>query len=254
MQQSTNLKISLGCDPELFVYKDGNPISCHELIPGTKEAPYKLTQGAVQRDGAALEFNIDPAYTPEQFTDNILRTLYDIRSMVPAEYEFRFKPAVTFEPWYFDLLPERVKELGCNPDFNAYSMLINPPPDTRPHPYLRTASGHIHVGWGVSVAKDDPDHFFACCAAVTELDNAYATIKHRIDSDTTRQSLYGKLGAFRPTTFGVEHRVPSCAWVEYPRLYGYMFDLYTTAMSRLQGENIPYPVLKDWHLEQKWAN
>ena len=251
------LSISVGCDPEVMVYNDAEvPISCHEFIPGTKDAPHRLTVGAVQRDGLALEFNPDPAYTKEQFADNVLRTLHDVRNLVPKGYNIRFKPAVTFEPWYFDMLPEKVRELGCSPDFNAYTGLINPPPDTGPHPTLRTTAGHIQVGFlgDQRVDKDDPHHFQDCCAAIPECDRAYDSIKGRIDPDTLRQSLYGKLGAFRPTPFGVEHRVPSCAWVEYPRLYPFMFDLYETAFARLSGDDRPYPKLTDWHLEQRWAN
>ena len=44
------LSISVGCDPELMTYRDGNPISCHEFIPGSKEEPFRLNVGAVQRD------------------------------------------------------------------------------------------------------------------------------------------------------------------------------------------------------------
>ncbi len=248
------LSISVGCDPEIFGYRDGNPISCHEFIPGTKDAPHRLTKGACQRDGLAVEINPDPAKTRDEFSENISRTLSDVRNFLPAGVVLRFTPAVKFEPWYFDLLPEKVRELGCNPDFNAYSQLINPPPDTSPNPTLRTAAGHMQVGWAEGLDKTDPQHFLDCCHAITECDKAYATIKRRIDGDTTRESLYGKLGAFRPTSFGVEHRVPSCAWVEYPRLWPFMFDLYETAFARLQGSDQPYPDLKDWHLEQKWMN
>jgi len=252
---STALPFSMGCDPELIAYRDGTPISCHEFTPGSKDAPHRLTKGAVQRDGLAMEFNIDPAKTRDEFSENVSRTLSDLRDFLPAGVVLRFKPAVTFEPWYFDMLPEKVKELGCNPDFNAYTQLINPPPDTSPHPTLRTTAGHVHISWmgETRVDKNDPQHFIDCCHAVSEMDRAYGTIKGRIDPDKTRESLYGKLGAFRPTTFGVEHRVPSCAWVEYPRLYPVMFDLYETAMARLQGEDRPYPTVTDWHLEQKWA-
>lgn len=248
------LSISLGCDPELFVHKDGNPISCHEFVPGTKDKPYKLSKGAIQRDGFALEFNPDPATTREQFAENVTRTLFEIKSFLPAGCTLAYKPVAVFEPWYFDMMPEQVKELGCSPDFNAYSGLINPPPDTSPYPTLRTASGHVQMGWREPADKDDPQHFYECREVIKEADVAYATIKNQIDPDTTRQSLYGKLGAFRPTPFGVEHRVPSCAWVQYPRLYPFIFDLYTTVFDRLQGDDKPYPKLTDWHLEQKWIN
>ena len=54
-------QILVGCDPEVFVAKGGKFISAHGMIPGTKKAPHKVERGAVQVDGMALEFNIDPA-------------------------------------------------------------------------------------------------------------------------------------------------------------------------------------------------
>ncbi len=249
--------ISIGCDPELFVINgDGNPISCHEFTPGTKDKPHRLTVGAVQRDGLAMEFNPDPAKTRDEFDYNVGRTLSDILAYLPSGCKLSFRPAITFDPWYFDMLPETVKELGCSPDYNAYSMLVNPPPDTSPHPTLRTASGHMQTGFlgDKTVDKEDPEHFKSCAYAINAYDKAYGNIKGRIDGDTTRQSLYGKLGAFRPTVFGVEHRVPSCAWVEYPRLWGFMFDLYEAATLRLFGDDKPMPELTDWHLEKKYVH
>jgi len=55
------MKILVGCDPELFVKKDGVLVSAHGLVQGSKEHPFRVSKGAVQVDGMALEFNIDPA-------------------------------------------------------------------------------------------------------------------------------------------------------------------------------------------------
>lgn len=249
-----SLQISIGCDPELMCYRDGVPISAHEFIPGSKDEPFRLDVGAVQRDGLAMEINPDPASSPEEFAHNVTKTLKDACEYLPSGVTIGFKPAVTFDSWYFDMLPEKVRELGCNPDFNAYTALINPPPDTGPFPTMRSCAGHMQVGWTSGQDKSDMGHFSNCCIAIKEMDSAYERIRSTIDKDTKRQSLYGKLGAFRPTTFGVEHRVPSCAWVEYPRLYPFMFDLYKTAFARLSGSDDPYPVLTQWHLEEKFIH
>lgn len=246
-------KITLGCDPELFLFHKGRPISAHDIVPGTKNKPYKLSKGAVQVDGLALEFNIDPAATRGQFSDNILTTLSEIRAMVPSELEFGFIPAVFFEPGYFDRVPETAKELGCNPDFCAYTSSMNPPPDVQAWPYLRTGSGHIHVGWTEGRDKQDPEHFLNCCAVIRGLDKAYLGVKNAWDKDETRANLYGRPGAFRPATFGVEHRVPSNAWVQYPKLYPFLFDLYEAAMiDMIEGKRLT-PAFKEEYLSEIWS-
>lgn len=221
------MKVTIGCDPEFFLYKDGYPVSAHDIVPGTKEEPYKLSKGAVQRDGMAVEFNIDPASTPEEFADNVLTTIGDIRQMVPKEYKFKYYPSVEFKEYYYRMVPDGPKELGCNPDYNAYTGLINTNPNVGlvGNPLLRTGAGHIHLGWTADQDKKDPSHIWDCRQVVKMMDEFYGLVKPKIDLDTRREALYGAKGAFRPTTFGVEYRVPSNAWVRYPDLYPFIFSM-----------------------------
>ncbi len=60
---------TFGCDPELFVINDeGVFVSAEGLIPGDKQNPYKVPGGAIQVDGMAAEFNIDPVTNYADFT------------------------------------------------------------------------------------------------------------------------------------------------------------------------------------------
>ena len=235
-------KLTVGADPEFFLELDGKPVSAHTMVPGTKDKPHKLKHGAVQLDGMAVEFNIDPASTAEEFSHNIHEVLKQIRQMIPVQYKFSFKPSVFFEPYYFEQVPEQHKELGCNPDFNAYTELMNPAPDTSAYPTMRTGAGHIHIGWTKGMDKKDYDHLRSCRAMIKRIDNYYQHYAPLFDSDKTRQNLYGKNGCFRPTTYGVEYRTPSNAWVQYPKLYPWMFD-FTKACydSLVSGSSYAYP-------------
>ena len=61
---SNKPRILVGADPELFLRdkKTGQLVAADiNQIKGTKVTPYKVECGAVQVDGAAGEFNIDPA-------------------------------------------------------------------------------------------------------------------------------------------------------------------------------------------------
>ena len=68
------MNILIGADPELWIIdrKTGKPISAEGLFEGTKAAPYQVENGAVQVDGMAAEFNINPAKDSREFVYNTL--------------------------------------------------------------------------------------------------------------------------------------------------------------------------------------
>src|SRR5690606_33825534 len=96
--------VTIGCDPEFFLKlrSNGANRSAHGIVPGTKKEPHKLDKGAVQLDGTAVEFNIEPAKSPKDFTNNIESVLKDIRKIVPERYAFNFSPSVVYGAKYFD--------------------------------------------------------------------------------------------------------------------------------------------------------
>ena len=132
----------IGADPEFFVKRFGKLVSAYGLIPGSKENPHRVPKGAVQVDGMALEFNINPAETYSQFEDNMSTVLDSITKMVPG-YEIFVEPVADFGLAYIDAQPKEAKDLGCSPDFNAYTKMANPRPDVNTP--FRTASGHVHI-------------------------------------------------------------------------------------------------------------
>jgi hypothetical protein len=205
-----------GCDPEGFI-KDsatGKHVSAEGIIPGTKEEPHRVQYGAVQVDGMAAEFNIDPVDNFKDFNRNIQAVINQLEKMLPKGLELDFVPAVTFDPEIFDASPDKAKELGCSPDFNAWTGDINPPPKDEANPYLRTASGHLHVSWpGGPFELDDLQHLMNCNDLVKQFDWVLAAWSLKLDPDPTRRRLYGKAGACRYKTYGVEYRTLSNFWI-----------------------------------------
>lgn len=207
---------TFGCDPELFIMNsDGKYVSAEGLIPGTKENPYPVKKGAVQVDGMAAEFNIDPATNFKDFSMNITTVMGALTKMLPPGYMLVQKPAVYFDEDVWESTSEEAKMLGCTPDFNAWTGEVNPPPDGDQHPRLRTASGHIHIGWQDGDAFD-PEHIKNCRDLVKQLDWYLGAWSVAVDKDNTRRSLYGKAGACRFKPYGVEYRVLSNFWVKSP--------------------------------------
>ena len=56
------------------------------------------------------------------------------------------------------------------------------------------------------------------------------------DPDTKRRSLYGKAGAFRPKSYGVEYRVLSNRWIKGIPLMRYVYNLSFLAIKRLMNK------------------
>jgi hypothetical protein len=203
-----------GCDPELFVKnKDDKYVSAAGLIPGTKDKPYKVPGGAIQVDGMAAEFNIDPVDNYLDWNKNINLAMSALKEFLPADHSLAIVPSVVFDKDVFEKSPDIAKELGCTPDFDAWTGQQNPPPQDPDNPYLRTASGHLHVGWRTDADLSDQVHMMHCRDAAKQFDWYLGAWSVHLDTDARRRKLYGKAGAFRPKSYGFEYRVLSNFWL-----------------------------------------
>ena len=255
------VEFKIGADPEVFVSdkRTGKFVCAHDMVPGTKYEPYKVPYGAVQVDGLALEFNINPASSKKGFIRNVKAVYNTLGKMVP-EYNLTPVPVADFEQEYFNACPEVARELGCDPDFNAYD---NGRPNPRPNGNVtfRTASGHIHIGWlkPEEFRKDVHErmHMTDCIYVTKMLDNVLYPLSLLWDKDQRRRELYGKPGAFRPKPYGVEYRVLSNAWLQDEEIMGIVYDATQKTLKRVmtycpRGEFMdfatgrPLRTLQDW--------
>lgn len=202
----------IGADPELFVFGADGPVSAHDLILGTKANPHPVPGGAIQVDGTAAEFNINPAASFEEFNANIETVLASLQSYLPERLWLESKSVVVWPEDYFAGLPYEAKELGCMPDFDAWTGKRNPKPSLKSSPTLRTAAGHIHIGW-TKDAEMTVEHVLAAREMVKLMDWHVGAWSCSIDPDKIRRSLYGKAGACRYKSYGVEYRTLSNFWV-----------------------------------------
>lgn len=233
-----SVKFLLGADPEVFVKQGGKHISAHGMIAGTKKAPLPVDKGAVQVDGMALEFNIDPAQTATEFVRNIDTVYNRLKRMIPADCTLDIVPTAYFDPEYIKSQPEEATELGCDPDFDAWTGTKNPRPNASVD--FRTGAGHIHIGWAEDMSLSDPDHFEACCMMVKQLDCSLGILSILWDRDTKRRELYGKLGAFRPKSYGVEYRTLSNSWLRSVALKKLVWTITKIAFYDLMNGNQYY--------------
>ena len=203
-----------GADPEFFVLNEhGVPVTAEGIFPGTKEEPFKVRKGAIQVDGMAGEFNIDPVSCFSDFNTNIGSVLAVMEGYLPAGHTMAIVPSIVFPQDSWDKAPDIAKVLGCNPDFNAWTGDLNPPPNDPENPFMRTASGHIHIGWTEDADCGDATHIMNCQDLIKQFDWFLGAWSVRMDSDANRRRLYGKAGAYRPKSYGVEYRVLSNFWI-----------------------------------------
>lgn len=233
------MKLLVGADPELFLKSGNKFVGAHDYLPGTKKAPYDVAQGAVQVDGLAAEFNIVPASDVITFANNIDSVMYQLRAMLPTHIDLVIEATAHFDEKYMESVPEEQKILGCDPDFSAYSMSVNPRPDQ--HKTMRTAAGHIHVGWTDSIDPDDFKHFASCATITKQLDFYLGLPSVLLDNNTERRQMYGKAGAFRPKPYGAEYRVLSNFWIKDNVLRQWAFNNTNKAFNLLAVEGINLP-------------
>jgi hypothetical protein len=231
------MQITIGADPELFLEREVNGLmmnsSAFGMIEGTKANPKKVKRGAVQVDGMALEFNINPAKSEAEFCYNVEQVMAHLRRMIPKEYQFKVEPHVYFSEKVLATQPEEALELGCDPDFNAWTGEENPTPKSNDG--LRTASGHVHIGWTKGQDPRNPYHLDACYLLVRLLDLHLGLPALLLDPrGGTRRRLYGRAGAFRPKPYGVEYRVLSNFWIKSLPLTAWVYRQTRAAFEAVQ--------------------
>lgn len=257
-------QITMGCDPEAFLFdrKTMKPVCAHGLIPGTKKEPFKVDKGAVQVDGCAVEFNIDPVSSEDQWVDHIQCVISQLKDMLPKDVILKFVPYVKFDKAYWDKLPEEAKILGCEPDVNAYTLEENVIFDA--DVLYRTAAGHIHIGWGKNIPINSLHHINACALVVRELDywlSALSTPFELGPSYAKRRKLYGAAGAMRVKDYGVEYRTPSNFWLRSEKLMRHVYRTVEYTIDKLnkgrydnQYDDNCYTVRKLLHSGYTWVN
>jgi len=215
------MKILIGTDAECFLLHDesANFVASQGIIEGTKDFPFPipgLGDGfATQRDNVALEFNIPPASSEEEFINNLEVAKQAISSMLPNGMRMSFTPSVIFAD--DQLFHPEAMTFGCDPDFDAWrgrmNKIANIPIELS---NLRAAGGHIHFGY------EDPDNEVNRII-IKSCDLHLGVPSILMDTDTSRKILYGKAGAFRNKPYGCEYRTLSNFWLRDQNLSAWAY-------------------------------
>jgi len=198
---------TIGCDPEVFLQSPtGVVVSAVGLIGGTKKEPLRVDNGALQEDNVLGEFNTDPASSFGMFRDNIRSVMGQLESKV-SPFKLKVVSSHSFTREVLKAGGRQAMQFGCDPDTNAWTGEENQSPS--PFTNLRTAGGHVHVGFDVE------DRDMQARYDVMKLMDVYLGIPSvLLDDDVERRSMYGKAGACRLKEYGAEYRVLSNFWLQ----------------------------------------
>lgn len=224
------VEFTLGADPEVFMGKGGQFVSAHDAVPGTKLQPHVVEKGAVQVDGMALEFNIDPAESYEQFQDHLDSVQEQLKGMI-GDNDFLDQCSVHFDEKFLANVPAQNLVLGCEADFNGYTLTETPKPDEKA--LVRTAGGHVHIGGFPTPDPFSTTHFKHCGRLARILDETLGVYSILWDKDDDRRAMYGQAGCFRPKLYGMEYRTLSNRWIFQPKLVKFVFDATIEAIEKM---------------------
>lgn len=210
----------VGSDPEFFlVDKDSREIiSAIPFIPGDKYDPYQipnLSDGhMIQTDNVMVEYCL-PATAK---ANNLYRSYRDCvlytNSIVPSHLEVELKQSGRVSE--SQLLDPRTKVFGCDPDYDVWKDGIQNEVTSK-DTNLRTCGGHVHIGY------NDPD-METSIDIIKALDIFLGIPSVILDSDRERKKMYGKAGAYRFKSYGVEYRSLSNFWFENEDIVQLIFN------------------------------
>lgn len=207
-----NIKlVTMGSDPEYFLTRDGKIVpGTPDKIPGTKTKPEKISRTtSVQLDNVLVEMTHDPAMTNIAFKNIMNLSFIHLRDFLYKRgFGISIKSSHVFKEK--DLYMDHCKVFGCEPDFSADHndpvLPINPAVVGG----LRTASGHLHLGFDRNLTMHEK------ILVVKMLDFVLGAPLLSLNNDPQRRTLYGQASRFRNTPYGLEYRTLDNAWTFFP--------------------------------------
>lgn len=219
----------IGADIELFLQdrKSKEIVSAEGFIKGTKSDPFNWDPSnkyfATSLDNVEAEFCIPPVTSKKEFLKYIKRSVDYINSTIPKYLCTAAVPAAILDDRF--LQTEQAKVFGCEPDYCVWTRTINEK-EEGVNPNLRSAGGHIHVGYDNPELKTSED-------IIRAMDLHIGVPSVIQEPDNERKRLYGKAGAFRFKNYGVEYRTVSNYYLASNALISWAFDSTMAAINRV---------------------
>jgi hypothetical protein len=227
--------ILIGCDPELFVFDNINNeiVNAEHYIPGSKNNPYKLdVNNYCLVDGITAEINPKPASSKNEFIENVLDAMLLLNLATKENISFKAITSAHLNEIHYT---ESCRTVGCDPDFNVYTLLENPKPQID---NVFFAGGHIHIGCDldtdekIKIVKTLDKQLLPF---VNSLERKY---KDDFELGLRKKVQYGKKGNFRDKPYGLEYRSVSNKWLSSDVEIGNVFEITLDVVKTLKQTSI----------------
>lgn len=221
--------VLIGADIELFLmHRDtAEVVSAEGFIKGTKDKPFNFDPAnkyfATSLDNVEAEFCIPPVTNRADFLNFIKKSVEYINRTIPQHLCTAALPSAILDEKY--LQTENAKTFGCDPDYCVWTREQNEKPSA-PNPNLRSAGGHIHVGYHNPELEINE-------AIIKAMDLHIGVPSVIQEPDNERKLLYGKAGCFRFKDYGVEYRTVSNYYLASDALTNWAFDSTMNAITSI---------------------
>ena len=196
--------ITIGSDPEFFIYKESSVISSIGIIEGTKWQPTFPEEGyGVHKDNVLIEGNIPPTKSKEEFVNN-MKHWKEIASSILEVGGYKLVSADSAEFPEEMLKPFEARTFGCAPYMNAWTLKYGNPSNLAKTKH-RVAGTHIHIGYDLE-ENDNYDKELMNILITRAFDYFLIYPSRLIYEDPVRSKYYGEYGNFRDKEYGVEVR------------------------------------------------
>lgn len=214
----------LGADPELFVLdNDFNVVNSFKYIKNNKNKPLKISKYKFFFDNIALEVNFPPVNNAEAFSNSIKACIIEAKKIV--QNSKLSLQAHAFVPMR-ELVQNNAKEIGCEPDLDAYKFSYNKiPAKYYESTNERCIGGHIHLGGFDDNLVTDP-FFKPIFVYMLDLFLAIPSVLIENSSESyKRRKVYGKAGTYKSKSYGLEYRVLSPFWLCNEKSTNFIFKM-----------------------------
>lgn len=204
--------MKIGIDPEFFIIDEfSKPINAIRVLPGNSHHPLRKNGINFYHDNMLAEFNFAPANSEIEFIEKIGYAIGTLKNIV-GSYAISTQAYGEFDKNELSL--PNAKEVGCNPDYDAYTLTQNDiPRNFFTKTPFRAAGGHIHIG---GQQGDAVCHPFLKPIFVYMMDLFVGIPSVIIDHSALtyqRRKMFGKAGCHRDKPYGIEYRVLSPFWL-----------------------------------------
>lgn len=211
--------IQIGSDFELFLYNNTKKeyINAKPFIKGTKKRPFNFDKSnkfwRTCLDNVLAEGNIPPCTSKKQFVDSIIKVMSYINETTPHDVNLHAVPAIYMPP--HQLNTRESVEIGCEVDYNAYTLEPNDVPalsDT-----LRSAALHVHISY-------TDMNLITSTELIKAMDMFLGLPSLVIEPENERRRLYGNIGSYRINPLTLEYRVLSNFFLKDQKLIGWVYN------------------------------